>query len=70
MAREDEHAARRAIEPMHDVDVRADGVADAKERDVIVVVPAAMDEQPRRLVGDDEIFVREQELDAGGGGNG
>jgi hypothetical protein len=49
---------------MDGVNVLADGVAHAEHRDVVVVVPAAMDEQAGGLVGDDDVLVDEEELDA------
>jgi hypothetical protein len=39
----------------------AERVAHAKHRDVIVVVPPAMNEQPRRFVRDDDVLVHEEQ---------
>jgi hypothetical protein len=68
MARKDERAAGGAVEPMHDVDVGAHGVPYAKKCDVVVVVPTAMHQQPRRFVGDDDVFVDIEQLDPGRNG--
>jgi hypothetical protein len=42
-----------------------DRVADAKHRDVVVVGPAPVDEQARRLVDHDDVGVDEQQVDLG-----
>jgi hypothetical protein len=45
------------------MDVLTHGVAHAKQRRIRVARPAAMNEQPRGLVGDHQVCVDEQELD-------
>ena len=63
-AREDERAARAAIEPVEREDVApAERVAHAEHRDVVVAIPPAVHEQPRRLVRDDDVRVDVEEID-------
>jgi hypothetical protein len=47
------------------VHVLADRVSDAIECDVVVVVPTAVHEETRGLVGDDDVRVGEEEFDRG-----
>ncbi len=61
-AREEQRAARAAVEAVHGMHVRAEHVSHSEERDVVVVGPSAMDEQARRLVRDDDGLVDEEEL--------
>jgi len=58
---EHEGAARSAIEPVHRIHVTPDRVAHAKHRDVVVVIPPAVDEQARRFVGHDDVRVDVEE---------
>ena len=60
--REDQRAAGPPVQSVDGVDVRADRVADAKHRHVVIVAPPAMNEQARGLVRHDHVGIDEQEL--------
>ena len=63
MTGEHERAARAAIQPVERVNVLADGVPDAEHRDVVVVVPATMNQEPGRLVRHDDVVVDVEQRD-------
>jgi hypothetical protein len=58
-------AARSAVEPVNGMDPLADRIPHAKESHVVVVIPTAVDEQPRRLVRHDDVLIHEEKLDRG-----
>ena len=61
-----QRAARPAIQAMNGVDMFADCVPDAKHRDVVVIGPAAVDEEPGGLVRDHDVIVDVEEVDGRG----
>ncbi len=64
VAREQQRAARSAIEPVDRMHVvAAEGVTHAEEGDIVVVVPPAVDEQTGRLVHHHENVVDVENLD-------
>ena len=68
VTREEERAARAAVEAVKRVNVRAaERVANTKHRDVVVVVPSAMHQEPGWLVGNDDVVVHVKKLDLGHG---
>ncbi len=64
-SREHQRAARAAIQAVYGMYALSERIAHAKQRDVPVVVPTAMHEQPGRLVRDHDVGIDVQEVDAG-----
>ena len=62
-AREQQRAARAPIEAVHGMNVRAQHVSHPEERHVVVIGPSAMDQEARRLVGDDDGVIDEEQID-------